>query len=206
MSRCGLFITIYGINNIGKTTHVRLLCERLKKDGHDAFFLKYPLYSLPPTGPFLNRILRRHDGKGQKISEEELQMWFTLNRYQFQPRLEYLLSQGKIVIAEDYIGTGIAWGTAKGASEEWLTHLNQHLLQEDLSILLQGQRFLKSKERGHLHEVDDPLVHKTGEILRRLAKKNGWHTLEAGKDREETAEKIYKLVKNFLISFERSAS
>ncbi len=29
----GLFIAIYGVNNIGKSTHCRILCERLKKEG-----------------------------------------------------------------------------------------------------------------------------------------------------------------------------
>lgn len=202
----GLFITIYGINNIGKTTHVRMLSKRLKQEGYDVIFVKYPVYSLAPTGHFLNRVLRYHGGKGQNISEEELQMWFTLNRYQFQPKLENFLSQGKIVIAEDYIGTGIAWGTTKGASEEWLTSLNQHLLKENLSILLKGKRFLKSKEFHHLHESDDPLVEKTGEILERLAKKNGWHTVDVCGSKEETAEKIYKLVRNFLTSPESSFS
>jgi len=82
----GLFITIYGINNIGKSTHAKRLVERLKKLGKKAVYIKYPIYDLAPTGPFLDKVLRH--SKKQKMPEEELQLWFVLNRYQFQPKLK----------------------------------------------------------------------------------------------------------------------
>jgi hypothetical protein len=44
------------------------------------------------------------------MDEHELQLWFVLNRYQYEPELKKLLNDGYIVIAEDYVGTGIAWG------------------------------------------------------------------------------------------------
>jgi len=115
-------ITIYGINNIGKTTHAKNIVKRLKKSGKKAIYVKYPIYDLKPTGPFINKILRSKNS--QKISEEELQMWYVLNRYQFEPTLKKYLKQNYIVIAEDYIGTGLAWGWTKGANLKWLENLN----------------------------------------------------------------------------------
>ncbi len=199
----GSFITLYGINNIGKTTQARLLVERLRREGYDAVSLKYPVYDLAPTGPFLDQVLRSGEAS-QKISEEQLQMWFTLNRYQFQPTLEKWLSEGKIVIAEDYVGTGIAWGTAKGASMEWLQNLNHGLRKEDLSILLTGKRFIKAREDGHLHESDDELVMKTGEVFLQLAREYQWQVLEVAPKREVTSEMIYGLVKQFLTGSQSS--
>ena len=149
----GVFITLYGINNIGKSTQVKLLAQKLKKDGYDVLVLKYPCYEIKPTGPMLNKFLRQKKNQ-QHISEEELQMWFTLNRYQFEPRLKQYLSRGKIVIAEDYAGTGIAWGIAKGASEKWLLDLNQYLLKENFSLLLIGDRSFSSREKNHIHDTD----------------------------------------------------
>ena len=96
-----MLITLYGINNIGKTTQALRLVERLKEAGHDAVYVKFPVYEIEPTGTYLNSFLR--SGETQKITEEELQMWFTLNRYQFEPTLKQWLREGKIVIAEDYI-------------------------------------------------------------------------------------------------------
>ena len=121
-----MFITVYGINNVGKTTHTKRLVNRLREEGHDAIRIKFPVYDVHPSGDYLNTLLR--SGQEQTISEQELQLWFVINRYQFQPTLIKWLEQGKIVVAEDYVGTGIAWGTAKGAPMKWLENLNKHLI------------------------------------------------------------------------------
>lgn len=185
----GVFVTIYGINNIGKTYHAKRLVSRLRPLGKKAVYIKYPIYSQKPTGPLLNRILRSH-GK-QKMKEEELQLWFVLNRYQFEPKLKSMLRAGKIVVAEDYIGTGIAWGTAKGASQRELENMNKFLVQPDATILLEGTRKLYAREKKHLHERDDLLAAKCQKIYRKLAKKYGWKTVSVSSDRDITAARIW---------------
>lgn len=177
---------------------MRILAERLRKDGLDVVVLKYPIYQLEPTGPFLDKILRSK--KAQKISEEELQMWFTLNRYQFQPQVKKWLQECKIILAEDYTGTGLAWGNAKGADMQWLMSLNQYLMKEDLALLLLGNRTLMAKEKNHIHESNDALVERTGRILQKLAQQKKWKKIQLEKRIPDTAEKIYKLVRNFLNS------
>lgn len=187
-----MFITIYGINNIGKTTHAKRLVERLNKLGKKAVYLKYPIYDQKPTGPFINKILRS-SGK-QKMSEEELQLWFVLNRYQFEPALQKMLESGTIVVAEDYVGTGIAWGVAKGADQRELENMNKFLVQEDVAIFMDGNRVLKSREEGHLHEQNDELAAKCQTVYRQLAKKYSWRAVEVAQDKEETAERLWKVV------------
>ncbi|MBU1992809.1 hypothetical protein KKG51_03890, partial [Patescibacteria group bacterium] len=184
------------INNIGKSTHAQMLTDRLNQEGHDAVFIKYPVYDLEPTGPYLNKVLRVDTE--QKISEEELQMWFTLNRYQFEPQLKKYLDEGKIVVAEDYTGTGLAWGSLKGAYLPWLTEMNKYLLKEDLGILLEGARSLSAKEEDHIHEADDELVEKCKRVLDDLGNKYNWGRVEICEKREDTHEGVWKLVKEFL--------
>lgn len=188
----GKFIAIYGINNIGKTTHAKRLSARLKKLGKNAVYIKYPIYNQKPTGPMLNKILRLQ-GK-QKISEEELQLIFVLNRYQFQPKLLKMLRQGKIVVAEDYIGTGIAWGTAKGSNQTELENMNKFLVQPDLAILMDGQRELIAREKNHIHEKNDKLAEKCRKIFAKLAKKYRWQVVKVDKDPDITAARIWKKI------------
>ena len=192
----GKFITIYGINNIGKSTQAELLIENLKANGYDAIYVKYPVYDLEPTGPIINNFLR--GGGEQKISEDELQMWFTLNRYQFEPKLKEWLREGKIVVAEDYSGTGIAWGSAKGGNLDWLINLNKYLLKEDFSIFLTGKRQMHAKEGNHIHEKDDGLVEACNFILQNLADKLGWKQINVKPSISETGNEIWDEVKNFL--------
>ena len=99
-----MLITLYGINNIGKSTQAKKLVERLESEGKTVKYIKYPVYEIEPTGRFLNDFLRGGgtEQAAKAASEEELQMWFTLNRYQFEPTLKKWLADGVIVIAEDY--------------------------------------------------------------------------------------------------------
>lgn len=192
----GKLITIYGINNVGKSTQSKLLVESLEKAGHKVKYLKYPIYDLAPTGPFLNGVLR--EGQGQKISEDELQLWFILNRYQFEPELRRFLEEGYVVVAEDYVGTGIAWGMAKGLEQGWLEEANKFLLKEDLAIFINGERDHSVIEKIHLHEQNPDLMEKCAEVLKTLAEKYQWKVVERRKTKEETAEEIWKMVREFL--------
>ncbi len=192
----GVFITIYGVNNIGKSTHARLLTARLKKAGYDAVYLKYPIYDLEPTGPQINRILR--SDRPQRLTEDELQTLFMQNRRDFEPRLKEMLAAGKVVVAEDYTGTGIAWGTAKGMDQNKVEELNAGLLKEDFTILMKGKRDRNVIEEKHIHENNDELIVKVGKILDLLAKKNGWHIVELKEKIPDTAAAIWKETAEFL--------
>jgi thymidylate kinase len=186
-----MLITLYGINNIGKTTHTVRLVERLRAAGHDAVRVKFPVYDVHPSGDFLNKVLR--DG-GPPISEEELQMWFVLNRYQFQPTLKGWLDEGKIVVAEDYVGTGIAWGTTKGLETEWLETLNRNLIKEDVAILMDGERYKNAIEEGHLHEENHDLVDRCREVHLELGAKYDWVKVDLQPEKEDTSNLIWDAV------------
>ncbi|MBI5152516.1 hypothetical protein HZA39_03205 [Candidatus Peregrinibacteria bacterium] len=194
----GKFITFYGINNIGKTTHAIRLVNRLNAMGLNTIYRKYPKYDLSPSGPYLNRILRKSKRNQQPISEEELQMWFTINRYQCQPELSRLLAEGKIIVAEDYTGTGLAWGWLKGANLQWLEEMNKYLLKEDLAVLLEGKRTMRAKEEAHIHEAHDELVEKSKKVHHILAKKYGWKIVDLEKSKDATFEKVWEVVEKFL--------
>lgn len=192
-----MLITLYGVNNIGKSTQAKNLVERLEQAGKKAKYIKYPVYELEPTGVFLNKYLRGEIKDA--ISEEELQMWFTLNRYQFEPTLKKLLAEGYIVVAEDYTGTGIAWGSAKGADMAWLEEMNKFLIREDLAILLEGERFTAAVEAGHIHETNSDFIEKSRAAHSTLAEKYGWKRVRVVEGIDKTADLIWGIVK--FISF-----
>ena len=193
----GKFITLYGINNMGKTTHAKRLVERIRGLGMEAEYVKYPVYDVHPSGDFINSVLR-HPEQKQNISEDELQMWYVINRYQFEPQLVKWLEEGVIVIAEDYSGTGIAWGTAKGLEQEWVEMINAKVLKEDLAILIEGNRVLSAREDVHIHEQDDDLMERCKQVHSDLADKYGWKRVELKETPDETANDIWHVVQEFL--------
>jgi len=192
----GLFIAVYGVNSIGKSTHCRILSDRLKRAGYEVITLKYPIYNLEPTGTQLNKILRGEHG--QTVSEEELQTLFTQNRKDFEPTLEKYLAEGKIVVAEDYTGTGIAWGMAKGLSQDFMENLNKDLKKEDFSLLITGHRDVRATEKHHIHEQNNDLLQKVSTILVQLGEKYKWNTILLQPTIPDTADLIWKTVKEFI--------
>ncbi|MCF7836645.1 hypothetical protein K9N08_03390 [Candidatus Gracilibacteria bacterium] len=133
----------------------------------------------------------------QKVTEEELQMWYSLNRYQFDPQIRKKLAAGISIVAEDYTGTGLAWGAAKGADFEWLTAVNKFLQKPDLELLIDGKRFLAGKEKVHLHESSDRLIFKARQSFLKLAKKNTWKIINANQSISEVNSEIWREVEPF---------
>lgn len=200
MSTRGKFVVIYSPNNLGKSTQLDLLRARLADSGGKYMFIKYPIYDLEPTGPLINTILRHPEILDKQYSEAELQALFAQNRRDFQPQLRGLLAEGTTVIAEDYKGTGIAWGMTRDVSLEYLEKINKDLLEPDLSILLDGKRFLQGKESGaHRNEgAEQKLWEKNRKIHRDLAKRYGWQLVNANQPKEQVHQDIWKLVEPVL--------
>ena len=92
----------------------------------------------------------------------------------------------------------MAWGTAKGASLDWLEGLNKYLVREDLAILLDGERFKEAVEEGHVHETNEDFMRKSRELHLMLGEKYGWKKVQVSGGIEETAERVWDQVK-FLV-------
>ncbi len=194
----GKLIVIYGGNNSGKTTQAKLLVDWLKKEGKEgrnAVYLKYPIYD-SPTGKRINGILR--EGKEKNISETEFQELYCQNRREFEPQLKKMLKEELVVVAEDYIGTSLAWGSAKGADYAYLKKLNADLIQEDLAILLDGARFSEAKEKGHIHEENDALMEAVRLRHQKIGKEKGWIFVNANQKKEDVFNDIIAAVKKIV--------
>ena len=190
----GKLIVLYGSNNLGKSTQAKLLVKNLNNKGYQTNYIKYPIYDLEPTGPQINEIIR--GGKAQEISEEELQKIYSQNRLDYQEQLEEQLNSGINVVAEDYIGTGLAWGVTKGADLAVLEKQNEGLTKEDIMILLEGERFTEAKEEIHIHEQNDELMKKNRQVHLDLAKKYHWQIVPANGPIEEISASIWQAVQN----------
>lgn len=203
----GKFIVIYGANNLGKTIQTRLLTKKFIDDGGNILLVKYPIYTLKPTGPKINKILRDPSEKDRNIKEYDFQKLYTQNRYDFQSTLKLLLSSGFTVLAEDYLGTGIAWGVTNsikndGEDEKNITklinkfeNLNKGLLKPDIAILLDGERFLSGIEKKHRNEDRGNSVWNLNRrVYKKLAERYSWKSVKANQSIESVHNDIWKII------------
>lgn len=188
----GKLIVFYGTNNLGKSTQAKILIEKLKEKNIEAEYLKYPIYDLEPSGPILNNYLR--NGNPYNLSAREAQIIYCLNRTQYQKTLEEKLNKGINIVAEDYTGTGIAWGVGARVEQEFLENINSHLLKEDIALLFDGERFKEAVEKNHKHEQNDEFSQKVRQIHLDLGKKYGWEMIDANLNIEEISDIIFKKI------------
>jgi len=189
-----MFIAIYGVNNIGKSTHAKRLASNLEKAGRKVKYVKYPVYGIE-TGKRLNKILR---GGEQKVSEEELQQLFVDNRIEFEPTLKSWIKEGYDVVAEDYVGTGIGWGLAKGLDLELLERINEDLLKADFTLLIDGERAKSAVESGHIHEEHDDLIKRARDSFLLLADRYEWEVVPLQDEKDDTEKLVWETVEKYM--------
>ena len=200
MKAKGKFIVLYGANNLGKSVQIRELTKKMLEHKHEVLTIKYPMYKLEPTGPRINGILRdpKHPERG--IDELEFQKIYAQNRRDFQETLESLLDAHINVVAEDYVGTSIAWGHTKGAELPDLISINSDLRKPDLEILLDGERFSDGIEKGHRNEDTENIIWKKNrKIHLDLADQFQWSRVNANDTIENVHANIWKLVNPILV-------
>lgn len=191
----GQFIVLYGANNLGKSTQAKMLVENLIiKLGKEAEYLKYAVYSLEPSGLLINSYLRQ--GNPHKFTAREFQLLQVLNRTQHEPKLKEKLAKGTWVIAEDYVGTGIAWGMVNGIDKNLLYQMNSHLLKENLGILFEGEPFAANNDKNNIHETSIATLNKVNEAFKEISRDFGWFTVNANRSQEEVAQEIMDIIKS----------
>ncbi len=194
----GNLIVLYGINNLGKTTQAKMLVEDLIiKMNKSAEYLKYAIYNLEPSGPLIANYLK--GGNKYNFTPREFQLLQVLNRTQHEPTLKKKIQEGTWIVAEDYIGTGIAWGMATGVDKNLLYNMNSHLLKENLGILFEGDPFPKDLDKNNVHEASIETLEKVSKAFKEIAKDFNWHTINANQSIEEVQKEIQAIIKSKLI-------
>lgn len=175
MVQQGTFIVIEGTDGSGKGTQFSLLAERLKNDGYDVALFDFPQYD-NGSSYFVKQYLNGNYGSAEDVGPYTGSLFYALDRYEAGPKIRQALAEGKVVLANRYVGSNMAHQGTKFSNAAqrrgyfiWLDNLEFEMLgipRPTLSIVLRvpaeiAQQMVDKKEsRGYttkkrdIHEAD----------------------------------------------------
>lgn len=121
MTERGLFLTLEGVEGCGKSTQMRLLCERLRAEGHTV------VENVEPGGTRIGKQIRALllDARNRDLSPAaELLLFFASRAQAVAELIRPALAAGHIVVSDRFTDSSFAYqGVARGLGETWIRDL-----------------------------------------------------------------------------------
>lgn len=167
------FITVEGLEGVGKSTSLELIAQELRAAGHT------PRVTREPGGTPLGERLREwilHAEHGKLSAEVEALLMFAARAQHLEQVICPALDDGIWVVCDRFTDASYAYqGGGRGASQEFLDHLAagvQQGLKPDLTLLLDapaetGLARIRGRALDHFEREDAAFFRRVrGEYLR----------------------------------------
>lgn len=202
----GIFITFEGIEGSGKSTQVKILAEKLQKEGFET------IVTFEPGDTEFGRKIREILLSPSLIINplSELLLYFADRVQHVSEKINPYISKGFIVISDRFTDSTLAYqGYGRGISLDLIKSLNKILLNEfkpELTILLdlpaeQGLARNRNINKNDKFEFEDISFHnKVREGFLKLAaiEPERFIIVDATKTVEEITSEIYEKIKDRL--------
>lgn len=202
----GFFITFEGTEGSGKSTQIKMLCERLRQDGLDV------LLTREPGGCELAEEVRKLllEGRSEISPLAELMLFEGARAQHVNEIISPALKKGEIVICDRFTHSTIAYqGYARGLNIGLVQSLNEIAVQgcyPDLTIFLHIEPGLSFERKGGMDEEDRMEMQGMAfhqEVYRGFEEMAGQNDnfvmLDvAGCTKQQTSETVYQIVKEKL--------
>jgi len=198
MSSLGKLIALEGIDGSGKRTQLGLLEEALNARGFRVYSTGFPRYDSwfgKMVGQFLNGDL----GDLQSVDPHFTALLYAGDRFEAKPHLTAAVDEGKIVLADRYIGSNLAHQTARVRPENreeflaWIEHLEYTIYglpRENLVLYLRlppakAQALVAKKSarsytsaKQDIQEASLRHLHEATTMYDFLSRRTSWVTIE----------------------------
>ena len=134
MASPGKLIAIEGIDGSGKRTQLELLEKALVAAGHSVYSTGFPQYH-SWFGKMVGQFLNGDFGALETVDPHFTALLYAGDRFEAKPQLSAALAEGKIVLADRYIGSNLAHQTARVPPAQrdsfiaWIEHLEYGIYQ-----------------------------------------------------------------------------
>lgn len=119
-----MLIAIEGIDGSGKGTQSGLLVDRLRETGYSAALVSFPRYGKTNCSKLIAKYLNGQLGSLDEVSPYQAAAMFALDRLESKQHLIDLMGRHDIVVADRYVGSNLAYQSARIPANEKARLLN----------------------------------------------------------------------------------
>ncbi len=192
----GKFIVLEGIDGAGVETHGKLLTDHLRNKNFKVERVYYPDYEGPIGGMIHNYLHSCFD-----FSAEVQFLIYTADFVKDKERINKWLKEGKVVIADRYFSSTIAYQSIQGFPLKKSLQMAEILelpkpdliIYIDVSPKVSMERKFKEKNSLDRNESNEKLLKTVGSFYKKLAKNKTfteWVVVEGEKTIEEVFEEV----------------
>ncbi len=196
----GRLVVIEGIDGAGTETQSKLLLDYLKEKGIPAERIRYPDYSKP-----IGKLIHEYLHNKFDFPPDVQAILYAADMIKDRDKISKWLEEGRIVIADRYITSTIAYQGFRGFPVEKIINLAELfglpkpevIIYLKVSAEISMKRKLKEKPDLDRNESDKKFLEKLAGFYLELAEKNifgKWIVVDGEKSREEVFEEIRKVL------------
>ena len=204
----GLFISFEGVEGAGKSTHLRMLAQALKAEGHEV------LTTAEPGGTPISQCIREVLLDTAHVAMRpvtELLLYAAARRQHLEELIVPALDEGKVVITDRFSDSTTAYqGTGRGLDLALIAELDQIVtggLRPDITVLLdmdveQGlerNRSAGKRDRLELEEVEFHKRVRQGFLAIAKAEPERVKLIDASGSKEEVQALVMQAVRKALL-------
>ena len=200
----GAFICMEGIDGAGKGTQAAMLVNRLRGEN-----IACELYHYPDYSSVYGKRIKEFLDKRININVEELALLYMVDMVKDKEEVIRKLDEGKVIVADRYIYSTIAYQSAGGMSYARLTEMEKMLEMPMPSVVfyleipVKASLERKSKlGRADRFEAAGTYLGKVSEAYKMLLNGNffagRWERIDGTQDINRIGESIYGIVARML--------
>ena len=206
----GAFITIEGLEGVGKSTCLDVIQNEISKQGHKV------LVTREPGGTQLGEKLREwilSGDPGSLSSKTEVMLMFAARSHHLEKVIRPALGNGHWVICDRFTDATFAYqGGGRGAPREWLESLKKIIhgdLEPDLTLLLDapaevGLARIANRDADYFEREDKGFYRRVRDVYLEIsiAQPNRVKVINADKSIDEVNNKLIAVINEFLLKYE----